>query len=51
MNEVDFDKGPGATIGDIVIASVSLFGALAVTVVHLGHLRQTRSRRTEPSSH
>jgi hypothetical protein len=43
MNEVNFEKGPEATVGDLVFASVSFFGALAVTVVHLEHLHQRRS--------
>jgi hypothetical protein len=45
MNEVNFEKGPEATIGDVVFASVSVFGALAVTAVHLDHLRTRRVGR------
>jgi hypothetical protein len=45
MNEVNFEKGPQATIGDLVFAAVLGFGALAVTIVHLEHLRERRSSR------
>jgi hypothetical protein len=51
MNEVNFEKGAEATVGDIVFASVSLFGAVAVTVVHLEHLRQKRSHRRVNAAH
>ncbi len=51
MNAVNFEKGPDATVGDLVFASVSLFGALAVTAVHLEHLRQKRSSRRGAAAH
>lgn len=51
MNEVNFERGPEATVGDIVFASVSVFGALAVTGVHLEHLRQKRSHRRVDAAH
>ena len=43
MNEVNFEKGPETTVGDLVFASVLGFGALALTIVHLEHLRDRRS--------
>jgi hypothetical protein len=46
MSEVDFEKGPTETVGDLVIASLLVLGALAVTVVHLEHLRARRHART-----
>jgi hypothetical protein len=46
MNEVNFEKGPTATVGDLVFASVAVLGALAVTAVHLEHQREQRSRRS-----
>jgi hypothetical protein len=46
MNEANFEKGPTTTVGDLVFASVAVFGALAVTAVHLEHLREMRSRRS-----
>jgi len=46
MNEANFEKGPTTTVGDRVFASVALFGALAVTAVHLEHLREQRARRS-----
>jgi Na+/proline symporter len=48
MNEVNFEKGPQAITGDLVFVFVLLFGALAVTIVHLEHLRDKRSL---PASH
>jgi len=45
MNEVSFEKGPTETVGDLVIASLLVFGALAVTIVHLEHLRARRHGR------
>ncbi len=45
MDQVTFDKGPEATAGDLAFASVAGFGALAVTVVHLEHLRVQRLAR------
>jgi len=51
MNEVNFEKGPEATVGDLVFASVLGFGALAVTIVHLEHLRERRSSRLATHSH
>ena len=45
MNEVNFEKGPQATTGNLVFAAVSGFGALSVTSVHLEHRRQRRKSR------
>jgi hypothetical protein len=45
MNEVNFEKGFQAIGGDLVFASVLIFGALAVTFVHLEHLRDKRALR------
>ncbi len=45
MNAVNFEKGPEATIGDEVFAAVCGFGALAVTLVHVEHLRARRAAR------
>lgn len=46
MNEANFEKGPTTTVGDLVFASVAVFGALAVTAVHLEHLRERGARRS-----
>ncbi len=51
MDEANFEKGPEATAGDVVFASVAIFGALAVTAVHLEHLRKKRPRRRAPVTH
>jgi len=52
MNQVNFEKGPEATFGDLAFASVCGFGALAVTAVHLEHLRVRRSgSRKGPGTH
>jgi hypothetical protein len=43
MNEVNFEKGPQAITGDLVFVFALVFSALAVTIVHLEHLRERRS--------
>jgi hypothetical protein len=46
MNQVNFEKRPEAINGDLVFASVLIFSAVAVTVVHLEHLRDKRVLRS-----
>ncbi len=51
MNEVNFEKGPQAITGDLVFVFVLVFGALAVTIVHLEHIRERRSSRKVHATH
>jgi hypothetical protein len=46
MNQVNFEKGPQAINGDLVFASVLIFSAVAVTMVHLERLRDKRVQRS-----
>jgi hypothetical protein len=48
MTKVDFDGGPEATTTDVVIAALLILGAIAVSTVHLAHIRRRQRRHQGP---